>query len=269
MGLFLRFLVELARGNGEPVLSGDAAVRFMNDPAEAPGWGEGARYGNGIAHVEVDGRRFLQHTGGMVSFCSSLHVDVEAGVAAFASSNVHWAFGYRPRDVTLRACELLRAAHGSAPTPAAEPATVDEPQRFLGEFNSRIGDRFEIVSSRKGVAMRRAGGTTVMQPIGDTAFACEDESFRLSGLVFEVKDRLATRAWSGDVEYLRKPEEGFHSAVSSELMAMTGRYDTDDRGGTPIRVFARQGKLWLHRVNYICELTKLDNGDWRLGEEDW
>ncbi len=109
MATFLRFLLDLADGKGGGVLSDDAAKRFLADPADAPGWSPGTKYGNGIAHVEIDGRKYLHHTGGMVSFCSALHVDPEAGVAAFASTNIHYAVGYRPRDITVYGCELLRA----------------------------------------------------------------------------------------------------------------------------------------------------------------
>ena len=44
-------LLGLAEGKGGGVLSNDAARAFLANPADAPGWAEGATYGNGIAHA--------------------------------------------------------------------------------------------------------------------------------------------------------------------------------------------------------------------------
>jgi hypothetical protein len=38
-------------------------------------------YGNGLMHVGNAGRSYLHHTGGMVSFSSSFHLDTGSGSA--------------------------------------------------------------------------------------------------------------------------------------------------------------------------------------------
>jgi CubicO group peptidase (beta-lactamase class C family) len=53
----------------------------------APEFSETASYGYGIAVDTLDGHKILRHTGGMVSFASSIHVDLDGGVACFASIN--------------------------------------------------------------------------------------------------------------------------------------------------------------------------------------
>jgi hypothetical protein len=136
----MHFLFGLADGEGGAVFSDDAAKRFLADPAD--GWGLGAKYGNGAARINVDGRDYLHHTGGMVSFCSAMHVDAEAGVGAFASANVHYALNYRHDHVTTFACELMRAARVKVSTPAPKPAKppLENPERFAGAFTSAAGD---------------------------------------------------------------------------------------------------------------------------------
>ena len=122
MAMFLRFLLDLAEGKGGAVFSDATATRFLAYPAD--GWDPGAQYGNGIARIEIDGRNDLHHTGGMSSFCSALHVDSAAEVAAFASANIDYSLNYLPVRVTAHACELLRALRQGTPRPTPKPAMI-------------------------------------------------------------------------------------------------------------------------------------------------
>ena len=75
-------------------------------------------YGNGLMHVGNAGRSYLHHTGGMVSFSSSFHVDVASGVGAFASSTISAFAEYRPRLLTRFAVDALTNALGGRPAAA-------------------------------------------------------------------------------------------------------------------------------------------------------
>lgn len=120
MAHWLRYLAQ------DPVVAGrllppDAATAYFRPGIAAPGWAsEGARYGAGLAHVPIEGRTLLHHTGGMVSFSSSLHVDPIAKVGAFASTN-SGGQEYRPRDLTAYACALLRSVVAPEPGFAPKP----------------------------------------------------------------------------------------------------------------------------------------------------
>ncbi|MEX0645762.1 MAG: serine hydrolase domain-containing protein [Parvularculaceae bacterium] len=267
MSLFLRYLIDLAGGKGAPVLSDAAAAKFLADPADAPGWREGATYGNGIVRLEIDGRKYLHHTGGMVSFSSSLHVDVEAGVAAFASANVHYGLAYRPRDVTIYACKLLHAAESgaAAPSPAPTRPKLEKPEQFAGVFTAASGDSFEIVAGGDRIFMRRNGRDSEMQGAGDGFFACREPGFDVTGLKFDVENDKAVRAWAGNVEYAADPAAGYRPPSPAALLALAGRYDSDDRWSGTTYVYARDGKLWLGAE----PLMPLANGEWRAGAEDW
>lgn len=271
MALFLKFLIGVSNGKGGSVFSDETATRFLGDPADAPGWSEGTKYGNGIAHITQDERAYLHHTGGMVSFSSSLHLDRAAGVAAFASGNVHYATNYRPRDVTLYACQLLQAAQDDAPAPTPNPTkpTVKDAAHFTGVFTAQSGDAFQVIADGDQVKMRRGDRETKMQPIGDKHFACEDEGFEITGLQFDVEDGAPVRAWAGSVEYAADPSKGYLQTPTPELRALEGRYDSDDRWSTPIRIYARGDKLVMKNANYVSVLTQLDNGDWRPGDKEW
>lgn len=264
MAKFLRFLLALAEGKGAAIFSDDAARRFLADPAD--GWGPGAKYGNGVARIEIDGRKYLHHTGGMVSFCSALHVDSEAGVAAFASSNIHYSLNYRPVRVTTYACELLRAIREGRAAPAPKPPMIalEKPERYAGAFTSASGDNFVVAIENGKLRLRRNGRDSVMQHATGSLFATTDPDFALTGVVIEVENDKAVRAWIGETEYLADRTIGWKPAAADDLRALAGRYDNDDRWAGPLYVYARDGKLWIGNAE---PLIPVGENEWRLGDE--
>lgn len=266
MAIFLRFLLGLADGKGGAVFSDETAARFLADPAEAAGWSPGSRYGNGIARVKIDGRDYLHHTGGMVSFCSSLHVDPDAGVAAFASANVHYSLNYRPRDITICACELLRALGEGAPAPApkATKPVLEKPERFAGVFTAQSGDVVEIIAAADRILMRRGGSDSAMQQAAPALFTSDEPQFAITGVAFDFENDKTARLWAGDIEYAREPAAGYRPPAPDDLRACAGRYDNDDRWAGPLYVYARDGALFIGNSE---KLTPLGGGDYRLGDE--
>jgi hypothetical protein len=125
---WLRYLAQ------EPAVAGkllrpDAAAAYLKPGIAAPGWASaGAHYGAGLAHVPIEGRTLLHHTGGMVSFSSAMHVDPIARVGAFASTNCGGQ-EYRPRDVTAFACALLRSVVTPEPGFAPKPKPAERRAR--------------------------------------------------------------------------------------------------------------------------------------------
>ena len=264
MAKFLRFLLDLAEGKGAPVFSDEMAKEFLADPVD--GWGPGAHYGNGVARLEVDGRKYLHHTGGMISFCSALHVDSAAGVAAFASANIHYSLNYRPVRVSTYACELLRAVTEGRAAPAPKPPVIafEKPEQFAGKFTAADGDNFEIAAVNGDLRLRRKGADNTMQRAAGSLFATTDPDFAVTGVVVEVENDKAVRAWIGDAEYLVDPSIGFKPPTPDELRALTGRYDNDDRWAGPLYVYARGGALWIGNAE---PLTPVGDHEFRLGEE--
>jgi hypothetical protein len=261
---FLRFLIGVADGKGGPVFSDEAAKRFLANPVD--GWGKGDRYGNGVAHVEIDGRKYLHHTGGMISFSSSLHVDQEAGVAAFASSNVHYSLNYRPKHVTVYACELMRAMQEGVTAPAPKPAheALDVPEQYAGEFIAADGDRFVVIVSGEEVRLRKSGRDSALYHVTSGLFSTDDPDHAVTGIVIESWGGKAVRAWSGEVEYLIDPAIGYRPPAPDDLRILAGRYDNDDRWAGPIYVYVRDGKVLLGN---IVELVPADGGGWRTTDD--
>jgi CubicO group peptidase (beta-lactamase class C family) len=261
MARYLRFMLALTQGKGSGVLTDASAAKFLANPADAPADGPGVRYGNGVGHYPIDGRVYLHHTGGMVSVVSSMHVDPEAGVAAFASTNIGYAAGnYRPKDITLYACNLLRTLNAGSPAPAPRPPrpVVDKPGQYAGVFTSAKGDRLEVVAGTDALTLRHGGAASRMQQWAGPFFACEAPQFQVTGLMFDVENGKAVRVWAGDVEYLVNPAAGYRPPAPRDLQLIAGRYD-----GT--RIYARDGALWRNNRE---KLIPLPNGDYRIGP-DW
>ena len=107
MARYLRTLLNSGQGADGRIVSAEG-FRLMSTPyIKAPEFSPSASYGYGIAVDVLDGHKILRHTGGMNCFASSIHVDLDGGVAAFASINAMQ--GYRPTPVTQYAVQLLRA----------------------------------------------------------------------------------------------------------------------------------------------------------------
>ena len=125
---WLRYLAQDPAVAGK-LLHPEAAAGYFRPGIAAPGWAsQGAHYGAGLAHVPIEGRTLLHHTGGMVSFSSAIHVDPVAKVGAFASTN-SGGQEYRPRDVTAFACALLRSIVSPEPGFAPKPKPAERRTR--------------------------------------------------------------------------------------------------------------------------------------------
>jgi len=137
---------------------------------------------------------------------------------------------------------------------------------FAGVYTAASGERFEIRPEGERVSMRYEGRDTAMQPVAPIAFACSEPRFEIPGLIFEVEEGAAVRAWAHDVEFLREPARGYRPAPSPALQALAGTYVSDNRWNGTVVVVARDGKLWL---NNFDALAPLDDGSWRIGTDDW
>lgn len=264
MARFMRFLGDLHAGRGAPLFSDEAAVAFLANPVPTADEGDAPKYGNGIFRGVSNERPYHYHTGGMVQFTSSLHFDVETGVAAFASANVHYGTAHRPTNVTQHACDLIRAAMEGTETPAA-PAFLPSPEnpgRFAGTYADQDGNRLEVKLQDDALMLQRGGNTARLQWVGATLFATDDPEFGPTGIDFDLQEDKAVRAWAGSVEYLADPTQGY-MAQDPELLAAAGTYVSENRWNAPQRIYARGDHLSVGLANYFWELHRHENGTWQ------
>ena len=118
------------------------------------------------------GRSYLHHTGGMVSFSSSFHVDIASGVGAFASSTITAFAEYRPRLLTRFAVDALTNALGRPA--AARAAAARRPLANAGGLCRPLfgpGGAFEVRAGQPADDRRR-------RPLGRLAAMWADDLFR-------------------------------------------------------------------------------------------
>lgn len=266
MARYLRWMIDAANGRGAPLLSEQGRARFFGTVIDAPGWEKGASYGGGVARVQVGGRTLLHHTGGMVTFSSAFHVDPDAGVGAFASSNVG-GLNYRPRAITAFACQRLRAAleGGEAPRPAPAPAPLPTRDAFVGRYRSRTGAILVVEVSRAGLDATLNGRRIALEPGGEDAYIATDPTQATVPLVFRRRGEMVARAWWNSVEYVRDGVE--HTpATPPELARLLGTYTCDDPWRGTFHVTAEGPSLF---VDGTTPLSPLPGGGFRAGEDDW
>jgi D-alanyl-D-alanine carboxypeptidase len=268
MAIYLRMLLN----EGQGVVSADG-FRLMSTPyIKAPEFSPTAFYGYGIAVDLLDGHRILRHTGGMSCFASSIHVDLDGGVAAFASINAMQ--GYRPTQVTQYAVQLLRAQNESKALPAAPEVTdlreVENAHEFMGVFRSSDGRELVFKADGARLLLVTDGREVDLQrKAGDSFVSTEQGVFSDFSLIFgrgmaPAPSSLVVEVGYGPEWYVNTGYLGPHEfAVPAAYSAFTGHYRSD--GGEDVRVFLRKGRLWVGD----SPLTEIGSSLFRVGEEDW
>src|SRR5206468_4736 len=161
----LRSLANAVQGRGGLGLPPAAAQALATHvvPSDTPGMA----YGNGLMHVANTGCSYLHHTGGMVSFSSSFHVDVASGVGAFASSTISAFAEYRPRLLTRWAVDALTDALRGRPLSPPPSLEVPLPNAAsyvgayvgpAGAFDVRAGSPLKIVTRDGEAELQPWGG---------------------------------------------------------------------------------------------------------------
>lgn len=260
----LRSLADSAQGRGGLGLSPAAAMAFTRRsvPSDTPGMS----YGNGLMHVENEGRRYLHHTGGMLSFSSAFHVDVGSGIGAFASTNLTGSAEYRPKLLTRFAVDALTNASSGASLPqppslyvssAHTPAYVGRYSGPAGAFEIRLGDPLTIISGNVSASLL---------PIGGELFRTTHPRFRAFSLMFErTGNRVVGAAWGANT-YLRSGA-GTSMPVSDPALArLAGRYVDDDPWFGSTTIVERGGRLW---GGTETPFARIGDNLFRVGQESW
>jgi len=261
---FMRSLADAVQGRGGLGLSPTQAKIFTSHAvaSDTPGMS----YRNGLMHVANAGRSYLHHTGGMVSFSSSFHVDVESGIGAFASTPLSAFVEYRPRLLTRFAVDALTNAAAGRPLPSPPPLDVrlPAPAAYVGEYEGPSGS-FEVRAGTPLMIIAN-GQSAPLQPWGGDIFRTTHPSFRQFSLMFDRTKGFITGASWGPSSYLKKGTTGKLAPSNPALAKLTGRYVDDNPWyGTAI-VVERGGKLW---VGTETPMTQVGENLWRVGNESW
>ena len=260
----LRSLSDAAQGRGGLGLSPAAATAFTTHSVESDT--PGMRYGNGLMHVDYAGRHYLHHTGGMVSFSSSFHIDVASGAGAFASTNLSGFAGYRPRLLTRFAVDALTnaAAGKTLPVPPSLFVPSGHVPAYLGSYSGPAGT-IEITAGDP-LTISAGGRSARLEPAGGELFRTTHPAFRAFDFLFaRTGGRVSSVAWGPDT-FIRAGSAAVAARPDPALAALAGRYVSDDPWFGTMRIVERAGRLWY---GTDTPLTRIGDNLWRVGEESW
>ena len=264
MTRWLRTLADAAQGRGGLGLRPQQARAFTAHfvPSDAPEMS----YGNGLMHVGGGGRSYLHHTGGMVSFSSSFHVDTASGIGAFASSTISAFAEYRPRVLTRFAVDALGEALAGRRVPAPPPLDVPlvNAAAYVGRYSGPAGS-FEVRPGSP-LTLVANGREAALQPWGGELFRTTHPDFRAFSLMFTRAGAAVTGANWGPASYLRAGSAGTIAKSDPALARLAGRYINDSPWWGTSMVVERGGKLWLGTET---PLTRIGANLWRVGEQPW
>ena len=268
MNRYLAWLIAAGRGRGAPLMPDGAATLFTTPQVKAPYFNPEAQYAFGLAVTPVEGRACLHHTGGMVAFSSSFHVDAPAGAGCFASTNASIQ-DYRPRQITAYAVMLLRALRDGRPLPPPPPVDTGEAIADAADYAGRYvgpgGKDLAIEADAGGLLVRTRGVAGALQRKGKDVFLADHPDLRLALLVFDrpKSGGRPDQVWYGGDAYALDPARAAQ-ALPEGLAAYAGRYDNDDPWRGTVRVFARPDGLY---VDGVSPLVKIGPELWRVGAE--
>ncbi len=262
---YIAFLGQLAQGRGAPLFSDDLARRFATPVIDTTDFGTGARYGNGLATVDLDALPTFHHTGGMLLFSSAVYVDRASGAGVFASVNVGGE-GYRPRAVAQYGVRLLRAvAAGSAlppPPPIVALAAIDGAADFAGRYVGPAGDAMTLEASGGTLTLVDGGRRGRVKAAAPGVLVSDLPGRDLHALEFVGAKGRRDRLWYGSTLYGRDAAVA-QPAVPPGLAALAGVYLSNDPWVGGIEVVTRGDALAMDGGG---ALTRAADGSWRLAE---
>ena len=264
MTRLLRSIANAAQGRGGLGLSGELgrALTAHSVPSDS----RDMAYGNGFMHVGAHGRSYLHHTGGMVSFSSSFHVDVASGVGAFASSTISAFAEYRPRLLTRFAVDALTEAAAGRPLASAPPldGPLATPGLYVGTFEGPSGS-FEIRPGNPLIIVSKGISAPLQQWDGEV-FRTTHPLFRAFSILFERKANSVNAASWGPNTYVRSGSSEHLPASDPQLAKLSGRYVNDSPWNGLSPIVERGGKLW---AGTETPMTRIAENMWRIGDESW
>jgi CubicO group peptidase (beta-lactamase class C family) len=267
MGLYLQCLARRGEssGQGAPkrLLSGESFALFSQPHIKAEEFGSTASYGYGIAVDTLDGHTILRHTGGMISFASAMHVDLDEGVGAFASINAMQ--GYRPNPVAQYAIQLMRAQRASKPLsapPAVKSATdVENSLDYAGTFQSSDGKTLVFVAEGRQLFLQHQQQRIPLENAGDGNFVAPHPDFSRFALAFGRSDAKNPKSpvvevgWGSDW-YINSAYSGPKTFdYPKQWETFVGHYRNENNWIGSIRIVLRKGQLLVDGVTALAPQT--------------
>jgi CubicO group peptidase (beta-lactamase class C family) len=267
MAKYMQMLASGGIGPKGRLVSAESFTLFSTPYIKAPVLSTSSSYGYGIGVDTIDGHKMLRHTGGATAFASSILVDLDAGVGAFASINSMQ--GYRPNPVTLFAVRAMVARKAKAPLaslpPIEDPLDTKNAAQFAGKYTAPQGETLTVTATGDRLTITSRRGSCPLYSVGADTFTAADGSVLGEqnakrapsefALLFGREERSGTESPPGLVNqlsigprwYAGERYNGPKTIPSAESDArFVGSYHNDSPWYQTLRIVQRGGKLWLN-----------------------
>jgi len=239
--------------------------------------GHGGTYGYGWWQEDVDGNRWIAHSGGMVGYTAFCCVSADEGLGLVILQNGDGG----KRGLARTAFAQVRAALAgdelpAAWTPAAATAIPDGPA-YAGTYTGEDGRVLEVHAEDDGLRLEVGGVAARLErdPLADEvgdAFLVPHEAFERAALVFgrddagTVVEAFHSDTWFRSERYVG-PEP---SEPPEQWRRYVGFYRNNDPWAPTMRVVLRKGQLAIEWPNAATDdageevLVPID-GEWFAG----
>ena len=252
---YLNFLIAVGQGKGSPLLTDAQARLWLENPVVQDPANPAETYGLGLMHRADEGRALLHHTGGMVCFSSSFHVDAAAGLGAFASCAVG-GINYRPRLITLYALRALRAAAAGAAIPA--PPALGALPADAGDYVGSYSDGQAKLDILPGLIVVLDGARVPLQAQGGGLFVTAHPGLVEWPLVAVRREKAVIALDHGSRRFVRSGVNAPLPATTPEIAALAGHYQSDDPWIGGVSIVARGDQLYLGGAGLLRRTGKVD-----------
>ena len=280
MAAYARLLLargDVPDGRGGRILS-DAGFSLLTEDGVDDG--EGGRYAYGLWQEEVDGHRWIAHSGGMVGYTAFLAVAPDDGLGVVMLQNG----GGDKHGVTSYAFSAVRASLAGAELPDTwgPPAATEIPkaQDYVGHYDGDDGRTLDVRAVEDGLAVTigpidvRLERDPLTAEVGD-AFLVVHEALDRFPLEFSRgADGTVVEAFHGDTWFRGAAYAGPEPEPLPEAYAAyPGFYRNDSPWSPVIRVLARKGTLVLQwpyespEQGSDTRLIPLADGSFAVGAE--
>ncbi len=256
MGLYIRMLLSGGKTDHGRVVSESGFSEMVRHQIASDPDNPEIGYGYGLFVEPRDGHTIIRHTGGMVSFMSSMQIDLDEGVGAFASVNAQQ--GYRPNPVTAFALRALRAANEKKAMPVLPPLNpptrVEDAATYAGVYKSTDRKQIEFVAEGNTLfLMYRGGKLPVENSSGGlsapSGFLVQHEDFDNFPFIFERDAGNIVGLVHGSRWWTKGRAPGPQRFSHPDWWkGLVGHYRNDSPWEGSMKVVIRKGILWLDGV---------------------
>ena len=244
MSAYVRMLLNRGKGPSGKILS-EKGYRMLTQKAIKCDDGRPDEYyGYGLSVEGYRGHTLIGHTGSMLGFISSMRLDVDEGIGAFASTNCLRSVD----DVTRLAVELLRRVRHHEALSGAERVAVPaspEPQEYAGTYTG-AQHFLEVRRAGRNLVLKYGNEQISLQYREKDSFYADHPSLDRYFFRFGRNRSNVVEVFHGDEWYANARYEGKRSfRHPKEWVGLTGHYRSHNPWIRNFRVVVRKGELVL------------------------